>query len=333
MRIARLLATIALGCPVAFAEPAPPLASRAEPVPLSRIIDYEPAWSPDGAHIAFVSNRHGALKIYRMRADGTEPRQLTTGADEDDAPAWSSDGSRIAFVATRDGNPEIYVMKADGTEQLRLTQDPGVDIHPAWSPDGSSILWNSSRNSTTTGDPETFELFTMRPDGSDVRQVTRGGIATYASWSPDGSRLLFRKQLADGNSEIFVMAADGSGLTNLTRHPAFDGWPAWSRDGRRIVFARESGEDASIHVMNADGSGVRLLPHAIRTLHESSMVALSVTECSSAAAPRGRSASTRSTSGAEPDNRRARAGLTARTAVHETRAGFGEVTCQPGHAH
>lgn len=171
MRTNRFLAILAVACPVAFGEPAAPSASGAQPVPLSRVIDYEPAWSPDG----------------------------------------------------------------------------------------TLILRNTSRSSAKTNDPDTFELFTMRPDGSDVRQLTRGGIATYASWSPDGSRLVFRKQLADGNSEIFVMVADGTDLTNLTRHPAFDGWPAWSRDGKRIVFARESGEYAGIHVMNADGSGVRLV--------------------------------------------------------------------------
>jgi TolB protein len=232
--------------------------SGSEPQPLSRIVDYEPAWSPDGSHLAFVSNRLGPLKVFSMRADGTEVRQLTQGKEEDDAPAWSPDGSRIAYVSTRDGNPEIYVMRADGTDPRRLTRDPAADIHPVWSPDGAAILWNSSRNSADPSSPDVFELFTMRPDGSDVRPRTHGGVATYASWSPDGSRLLFRQMIGE-NSEIVVAAADGSGPSNLTRHPDFDGWPSWSPDGRQIVFARERGEDATILVMNADGSGVHAL--------------------------------------------------------------------------
>ena len=227
-----------------------------EPTPLSRVVDYEPAWSPDGSRIAFVSNRNGPLKVYSMRADGTELRQLTQGTHEDDAPSWSPDGSRIAFVSTRDGDPEIYLMRADGNEPTRLTRNPGADIHPHWSPDGHTLLWNSSRNSRSQSDPDTFELFTMRPDGTGVRQLTRGGIATYASWSPDGSRILLRKQLDDGNSEIFVMLPDGSQMTNLTQHPAFDGWPSWSRDGKQVVFAREDADDAAIYVTQADGSGV-----------------------------------------------------------------------------
>jgi TolB protein len=232
------------------------LSKPGEPVPLSRVVDYEPAWSPDGSRLAFVSNRNGHLKVYSMRLDGSELKQLTQGTEEDDNPAWSPDGARIAYVSTRDGNPEIYVMRADGTQQVRLTRDQATDIHPNWSPDGSLIIWNSSRNSQNKAEPETFELFTMRPDGSDVRQLTRGGIATYASWSPDGSKILFRKQLEDGNSDVFVMAADATGATNLTRNPAFDGWPSWSADGKRIVFAREHGDEASIYSMNADGTGV-----------------------------------------------------------------------------
>lgn len=253
-------AITAWGCLAASATQSSLAAESTEPVPLSRVVDYEPTWSPDGNRIAFVSNRNGALKVYTMRADGTELRQLTQGLAEDDAPAWSPDGASIAYVSTRDGDPEIYVMRADGTGNTRLTRDPGVDIHPQWSPDGQSIIWNSSRNSRNRAEPETIEVFTMRADGSDVRQRTRGGISTYASWSPDGSRILLRRQLEDGNSEIFVMRPDGSELANLSRNAAIDGWPAWSRDGTRVVFAREEGPDeaGALYVANADGSGVAM---------------------------------------------------------------------------
>jgi Tol biopolymer transport system component len=255
-----LLMLISADAGIAGGNPRPRTLRTGEPQPLSRVVDYEPAWSPQGTQIAFVSNRSGYLKIYTMRADGTDLRQLTQGTDEDDAPAWSPDGSRIAYVSTRDGNEEIYVMRADGAEQTRLTRHAAADIHPNWSADGSFILWNSSRNSLDTSHPGTFEIFMMRPDGSDVRRLTRGGVATYASWSPDGTRILFRKQLEDGNSEIFVMKPDGSDSKNLTRNPAFDGWPSWSRDGTRILFAREQGdEEARIYSMNADGSDIQLL--------------------------------------------------------------------------
>ena len=140
-----------------------------EPTPVSRVIDYEPAWSPDGQQLAFISNRNGPLKVFAMRADGSQPRQLTRGTDEDDAPAWSPDGKHLAFVSIHEGNPDVYIMLADGSGITRLTNHPGMDIHPQWSPDGQSILWNSSRNARHKAEPETFELFTMRADGSEVR--------------------------------------------------------------------------------------------------------------------------------------------------------------------
>jgi len=78
------------------------------------------------------------------------------------------------------------------------------------------------------------------------------------AWSPDGRKLAFVSQ-RDGNSEIYVMNADGSAQENLTRQPASDSHPSWSRDGRRIVFVSRRDDNSEIYVMNADGSGLRNL--------------------------------------------------------------------------
>jgi Tol biopolymer transport system component len=82
-------------------------------------IDEQPAWSPDGAKIAFTSDRAGSknLDIYVMDADGTAPARLTVTRGLDADPAWSPDGTKIAFISYRDGNSEIYVMNANGTRR------------------------------------------------------------------------------------------------------------------------------------------------------------------------------------------------------------------------
>ncbi len=76
------------------------------------------------------------------------------------------------------------------------------------------------------------------------------------AWSPDGRKLAFVSR-RDGNSEIYVMNADGSAQENLTRQPANDSHPSWSRDGRKLVFVSRRDGNSEIYVMNADGSGLR----------------------------------------------------------------------------
>jgi Tol biopolymer transport system component len=91
--------------------------------------------------------------------------------------------------------------------------------------------------------PPYGRLFVMRADGSGVRDVTPAGIldAQQATWSPDGLRIAFAAlAIGGGDSEIYVAAADGSGLRQLTDNYLPDRMPTWSPDGRRIAFAQRT---------------------------------------------------------------------------------------------
>ena len=81
---------------------------------LTRVVDYEPAVSPDGKRLAFISNRDGRFKLHVMNLDGPGLRRLTDDAGADDNPAWSPDGARIAFVSEAGGEADIFVVAADG---------------------------------------------------------------------------------------------------------------------------------------------------------------------------------------------------------------------------
>lgn len=252
-------------------EPPTPVTTR-----LTQIRDTYPSPSPDGLRVAFQSNRAGVSQIFVMDADGSNVVQLTHEPGGAETPAWSPDGSRIVYAVYGygEGN-DVFVMNADGSEQRRLTTHPGYDDHPSWSRDGTRIVFNSDR---TTPDPVApwgsrwHEVFSMDPDGGDVRQHTRcRAVCTFASLSPAGDRILYRKVIAgDGlqwdltraerDSEVFVASVDGTGEVNLSRNAAFDGWPTWSPRGDLIAFASNRAGPASvgqIHVIEVDGGRVR----------------------------------------------------------------------------
>jgi TolB protein len=77
--------------------------------------------------------------------------------------------------------------------------------------------------------------------------------------SPDGTRIAYRKVIGDMNSEVFVANADGTNVRNLTNHHSWEGWPAWSPDGRTIAFSANRNAAWQIFLMNPDGSNLRLL--------------------------------------------------------------------------
>ncbi len=128
-----------------------------------------PAWSPDGELIAFTSQRGGNSDIWTVAVDGSHLRNLTTEefALESD-PSWSPDGAHIAFGSNRASSSkwggDIYVMGTDGRDVRRITFDDSA-YAPAWSPDGCGIAFNSGMSGTS-------QIYVMRPDGSDIEQLT-----------------------------------------------------------------------------------------------------------------------------------------------------------------
>ena len=201
----------------------------------------DPAWSPDGRKLAFVSSRDGPSEIYVMDAAGGSLLRLTNTEQVGSTPfisygpAWSPDGSRIAFVSVRDDLSEIYAMNSDGTNLVRLTTDGSRNVDPAWSPDGSRIAFASGRNGSNA-------IWVMNADGSAAKQLTSTRLVdSQPAWSPDGSKIAFSRQLPSSGevyqAGIAVMNSDGSGLMVLTPALGYAADPSWSPDGSKIAFA------------------------------------------------------------------------------------------------
>jgi Tol biopolymer transport system component len=140
--------------------------------------DHSPCYSPDGATIAYISNRRtgsGAEgELHLMAWDGTAVRRLTDGPAR--LPAFSPDGQRVAFLRPGDG---LYTIRPDGSEEYFVTTNAtglaSFPVAPRWSPDGEWIAYVADNG----------HLYTVRPDGGDNGPVSRAPLADGAfDWSP-----------------------------------------------------------------------------------------------------------------------------------------------------
>lgn len=158
-------------------------------------------------------------------------------------------------------------MNADGSDVTQLTDHPANDLAPVWSPDGRKIAFSSVRDGSAN-------IYVMNADGSDMKRLTRHSSGSWwPAWSPDGQQIAFASRRG-GNAftnqgrnpyDIYVMNADGSGVTRITNSPGVDdSFPAWS-PGTRIAFVpvtrylQSDRYDYTIHVMDADGSNLTRL--------------------------------------------------------------------------
>ncbi len=232
----------------------------------------DPAYSPDGSRIAFVSGKAGGTyQIFVMNADGGGRRQVTLDSvspSPKQRPTWSPDGSRIAFVANSfnvDGQTdlEIWSINSDGSGLRQLTNDSLPDDYPAWSPDGTRIAF------VRQGD-----IFVMNSNGTGETNVTPNSAPTCTSncyqgadgdpaWSPDGTKIAYvhgygppsNPYAGGGLPNIWTMDPDGNNKTNLSNTSTrSDSEPAWSPDGTKIAMVGATDTNRDIWVMNSNGS-------------------------------------------------------------------------------
>jgi serine/threonine protein kinase len=155
--------------------------------------------SPDGAHIAFASNRTGSKEIWSADADGSKQTQLTSFLGPSvGSPRWSPDGKSIAFDGTASGSSDIYVVPVEGGKPVRLTTDTGNEIRPAWSHDGKWIYYGFS----SAGHDQ--EIWKIPSSGGQPVLVSKSGYS--AKEAPDGKWLYVLT-----TSGIVRMRPDGTG--------------------------------------------------------------------------------------------------------------------------
>jgi Tol biopolymer transport system component len=224
--------------------------------------EFDPAWSRKHDRIAFGRLDKTASHVYTMRANGFGVHRVPHTSYGGD-PAWAPNGKKLAIEMGRkkDFKQAIFTIGLKGKHRHRLTAWSAKISSPDWSPTGKSIVYKGPKGITR-----------MRANGTHKKLVHATGHSP--TWSPDGKRIAFSDTPANpvATSDIYTIRINGTHKRNLTKsRPATncpdipeecsrdDESPAWSPNGKRVVFAESSSGngDEGMFTVKADGTGFK----------------------------------------------------------------------------
>lgn len=216
----------------------------------------QPAWSPDGEKLVFISpclqdtREYPESHLYTVNLDGSGLTALPVSNGGDFDPAWSPDGKQIAFTSTRDGYAQVYVLNLVDEHVQRLTwTDPSAPAQqPAWNPGGSQVAYSLRKY-------DAWQIWVMNANGTDPQHVIFSRIDLWdgqPAWSPDGTRLIFSESKKVSLTTwlmIYDFKNQSSGYATRINNGSFAGHPSYSPDGQWILFETSNLENPDIQLL------------------------------------------------------------------------------------
>jgi TolB protein len=177
-------------------------------------------WTADGKSLSLTLSHGDNPDIYLIDLNGKILKRLTNHWAIDVSPSYSPDGTKIAFVSNRSGNPQIYVRDLVRDTEERISFEGKYNTSPAWSP--------RNRIAFSSGDEGARNIFTINPDGTNLRQLTGDQRNNEEPcWSPDGRYVAFQSN-RDGGYHIYIMNENGQNHRRITTGGQQQFSPSWS---------------------------------------------------------------------------------------------------------
>src|SRR5512133_1860608 len=168
-----------------------------------------PAWSANGAQLAYVSFESRKPVVYVHDVASGKRRLIANFRGSNSAPAWSPDGRTLAVTLSRDGGSQLYIIDANGGEPRRLTQSSSIDTEPVYAPDGKILYFVSDRG----GAPQ---IYRMPATGGGAERVTFTGTYNISpAISPDGRWLAYISRVS-GAFKLHVLELASGAVTAIT---------------------------------------------------------------------------------------------------------------------